>query len=106
MCGHVCYACVNASLLLGQIETERGVGHDIAALWSVTYPAPQIAVHIHDLISLFDPAGVAPIEAIPVPCGRFIDVAVRSAAAIQRDLVRTPRVTDQRRTVAGRGPGG
>ena len=60
-------------------------------------------MYVHDLVSLFDPAGLASIEAIPVTHRRLIDVAIRPAAGIQRNLVRAACVTDQRRTVA-RGP--
>ena len=61
-------------------------------------------MYVHDLVSLFDPAVFAPIEAIPVAHRRFIDVANRPAAGIQRYLVRATCVTDQRRTVTRSGP--
>ena len=67
---------------LRQVEAERGVGNDIATLGCGAYTAPQVAMYVHDLVPLFDPAVLAPIEPIPVTHGRFIDVAVRPAAAI------------------------
>jgi hypothetical protein len=61
-------------------------------------------MYVHDLVSLFDPAELAPIEAIPIAHRRFIDVAIRPAAGIQRYLVRATGVTDERRTVTRSGP--
>src|SRR6267154_3315195 len=61
-------------------------------------------MYVHDLVSLFDPAGLVSIETIPVTHRRFIDVAIRPAARIQRYFVRATGVTDQRRTVTRRGP--
>jgi hypothetical protein len=79
---------------LGQIKAERGVGHDIAASRRSTYAAPKIAMHVQDLISLLDPAVLAPIEAIPVTYGSFIDVAIGAVASIQRNFVCAARVID------------
>src|SRR6266478_6596252 len=56
-------------------------------------------MYVHDLVSLFDPTGLASIEAIPVTHRSFVDVAIRPAARIQRYFVRATGVTDQRRTV-------
>ena len=91
---------------LRQIEAERGVGHDIATLGRSTYTAPQVAMYVHDLVSLFDPAVLAPKEAIPVAHRRFIDVAIRPAAGIQHYLVGATCVTDERRTVTRGGSSG
>ena len=84
---------------LGQIEAERREYNDVATLGRSTYAAPQVAMHVHELISLFDAAVLASKEAIPVAHCRFIDVAICPATGIQRYLVRTTCVTDERRTV-------
>ena len=63
-------------------------------------------MYVHDLVSLFNPAVLASIEAIPVAQCRFIDVAIRATAGIQRYLVRATCVTDERRTVTRSGPSG
>ena len=93
-------------LVLREIEAERGVGHDITTLGCSTYSAPQVAMYVHDLVSLFEPAVLAPKEAIPVAYGSSINVAIRPAAGIQRYFVRATGVTDERRTVTRRGSGG
>jgi hypothetical protein len=51
-------------------------------------------MHVQDLISVLDPAVLAPIEEIPVTYGSFIDVAIGAVASIQRDFVRAARVID------------
>src|SRR5215469_2933284 len=61
-------------------------------------------MHVHDLVSLFDPAVLASIDSIPVAHRRVIDVAIGPVAGIQRDFVRAVRVTEQRRTVTGSCP--
>src|SRR5262249_11752426 len=61
---------------LRQIEAERGVCHDIATSGRSTCTAPQVATYVHELVPLFDPAVLAPVEAIPVAHCRFIDVAI------------------------------
>ena len=91
---------------LRQIEAERRVGHDIVTLGRRTYTAPKVAMYVHDLISLFDPAEFALKEAIPVTRRRFIDVAIRPTAGIQRYLVCATGVADQRRPVTCGGAGG
>ena len=63
-------------------------------------------MYVHDLVSLFDPAGLASIEAVPITYRGFIDVAIRPAAGIQRYLVRAACVTDERRTVTRGGSSG
>jgi hypothetical protein len=63
-------------------------------------------MYVHDLVALFDPAVLAPIEAIPVAHRRFIDIAIRPAAGIQRYLVRTTCVTDETRTLTRSGSSG
>lgn len=63
-------------------------------------------MYVHDLVSLFDPAILAPMEAIPVTHSRFIDVAIRPAARIHRHFVCATSVTDQRRTVTRSGSSG
>jgi hypothetical protein len=61
-------------------------------------------MHVHDLVSLFNPAEIAPIEAIPITHRRFIDVAIGPDARIPRYLVRAACVADERRTVTRGGP--
>src|SRR5215831_2645521 len=58
-------------------------------------------MYVHDLVSLFDPAVLTFIEAIPITHSRFIDVAIRPAARIERYLVSATCVTEERRTVTG-----
>lgn len=91
---------------LRQIEAEGRVGHDIATLGRRTNTAPQVAMYVNDLVSLFEPPVLASEEAIPVTHRRFVDVAIRPAASIQRHFVRTTCVAGQRRTVTRRGSGG
>jgi hypothetical protein len=79
---------------LGQIEAQRGVRDDIAALRRVAQTTPQISMHVQDLISLLDPAVLATIKAIPVAYGSFIDVAIGTVAIIYRDFVCAMRVVN------------
>src|SRR5215471_6639206 len=88
------------SPLLGEIEAQRGVHHEIAPCGRSSYSAPKVAMNVCNLIALFDPAGVTSIEAIPVADRRFINIANRPTALIERDLVGAPGVTHERRTVA------
>src|SRR5215469_18824819 len=67
---------------LGQIKPKRCVGDEITTLGRFANAAPQAAMYVRDLISLFDPAVLTLIEAIPVTHGGFINVAVRPAAGI------------------------
>src|SRR5262249_2549359 len=68
-----------------------------------TYATPKAPMHVQDLVSLFDPAEFALMEAIPVAHRRFIDIAIRPAARIQRYLVRATSVTGKKRTVTRSG---
>ena len=63
-------------------------------------------MYVQNLVSLFDPSVFALMKAIPVTCRRFIDVAIRSAARIQRYLVRATGVTKARGPVTRSGPSG
>src|SRR5262249_34908535 len=91
----------SSALKLGQIEAQRGVGHDVATLRRSANTAPQAAMYVHNLVSLLDPAELALIEAIPITRGRFIDVAIGTVARIERYLVRATGITGQRRTITG-----
>src|SRR5262249_32179104 len=63
-------------------------------------------MYVYDLISLFDPAELTLIEAIPVARRRFIDVAIRAATCVQRHFVHAVGITYQRRTVTSSGSSG
>ena len=77
----------------GQVEAERGVDRKIATAGRCSDTAPQIAMDVHDLVSLFDPAVLTLMEAIPVTHRGVVDVAIGPAAGIQCDLVRATGVT-------------